>query len=406
MKVLLVHNYYQQPGGEDQVFATEAALLEAYDHHVVPYTVHNNQVAEMNPLSLVQATLWNQKAYHELRNLICKERPQVAHFHNTFPLISPAAYYAAKAEGLPVVQTLHNYRLFCPSQGGIFLRKGEVCEDCIGKLFPWPGIVHSCYRNSKAGTTVHVMMLSLHRALQTWTKRVDIYIALTEFSRQKFIQGGLPAEKIVVKPNFVYPDPSQGEGKGGYALFVGRLTPEKGIDTLLAAWEQLGRKIPLKIVGDGPLAPKVAEAVEKVTGVEWVKRRPLEEIYELMGEAAFLIFPSVWYETFGRVAIEAFAKGTPVIASAIGAIAELVEPNHNGLHFRPGEPEDLVAQVEWVLAHPAELTQMRQKARAGFEAKYTAGQNYQMLMEIYERVCCNVGKSTPNLLPNTSSSLN
>lgn len=252
MKVLLIHNYYQQPGGEDQVFASEAALLEAHSHCVVRYTVHNDRVAEMSPLPLVQATLWNKTVHRELRTLICKERPQVVHFHNTFPLISPAAYYAAKAEGVPVVQTLHNYRLLCPSQGGILLRNGEVCEDCLGKFWPWPGIVHSCYRDSKAATTVHAIMLSLHRALQTWTTMVDVYIALTEFARQKFIQGGLPSEKIVVKPNFVYPDPSPGEGQGGYALFVGRLTPEKGIDTLLAAWERLHTKIPLKIVGMVP----------------------------------------------------------------------------------------------------------------------------------------------------------
>ena len=386
MKVLLVHNYYQQLGGEDQVFANEAALLEAHGHCVVRYTVHNDQVAEMNPLALVQATLWNKAVYRQLRDLICRERPQVAHFHNTFPLISPAAYYAAKVEGVPVVQTLHNYRLLCPN--GVFFRDGHVCENCLGKAVPWPGVVHACYRGTRAGTGVVAAMLTLQRVLKSPTEAVNLYIALTEFARQKFIQGGLPAEKIVVKPNFVYPDPGLGEGLGGYALFVGRLSLEKGTGTLLAAWEKLREKIPLKIVGDGPLASQVVKAVERIPGTEWLGRRSSKEVYELMDKAKMLIFPSEWYETFGRVVIEAFAKGTPVIATNIGAVAELVESGRNGLHFAPGNPEDLATQVEWALTHPAELTKMRREARADFEAKYTPEQNYQMLMGIYERVCC------------------
>lgn len=388
MKVLLVHNYYQQPGGEDQVFASEGELLETHGHSVVRYTAHNDKVSEMNSLSLVQATLWNKTVYSELRTLINKERPQVAHFHNTFPLISPAAYYAAKAEGVPVVQTLHNYRLLCPSQGGVFLRNGEVCEDCLGKFLPWPGIVHGCYRNSKAGTAVHSIMLSLHRALQTWTKTVDIYIALTDFARQKFIQGGLPTEKIVVKPNFVYPAPTPGEGQGGYALFVGRLSPEKGIDTLLAAWERLNSNVPLKIVGDGPLALQVDKATQQIPGVEWLGRLPKTEVLALMKDAYILLFPSLWYEGFPMVIAEAFAIGLPIVASDLGSMSSLIASGRTGLHCRPGNPEDLAVQVEWTLTHSAELTQMRREARAEFENKYTAEQNYPILMEIYQRVCC------------------
>ena len=386
MKILLIHNYYQQPGGEDQVFATEAALLEANGHTVIRYTAHNNQVAEMNQLSLVQATFWNKAVYQELRALIRRERPQVAHFHNTFPLISPAAYYAAKAEGVAVVQTLHNYRLLCPSQGGIFLRQGEVCEDCLGKFVPWSGIVHSCYRNSKAGTTVHAIMLSWHRAMQTWTKMVDVYIALTEFAQQKFIQGGLPEAKMVIKPNFVYPDPNPGMGQGGYALFVGRLASEKGINTLLAAWEQLGNGVPLKIVGDGPLAVQVDQATQRLPEIEWLGQLPKTQVLALMQSAQILLFPSLWYEGFPMVIAEAFAVGLPVVASNLGSMSSLIDPGRTGLHFCPGNPEDLAAQVEWVLTHPTALTQMRQESRAEFEAKYTAAQNYQILMEIYQQV--------------------
>jgi len=373
MRILVVHNYYQQTGGEDQIFATECALLEARGHEVRRYTVHNDQIKGMNPLILAKATVWNSDIYQQL---------QIVHFHNTFPLISPAAYYAVKAEGVPVVQTLHNYRLLCLN--AYFFRDGHTCEDCLGKLVPWPGVVHNCYRSRAASSTL-AAMLPIHSLLGTWMKAVDVFIAYSKFAHNKFIQGGLPANKIAFKTNFLHPAPCPGQGKGGYGLFVGRLSPEKGLSTLLAAWETLGSKVPLKIVGDGPLSQQVAEAVERVPGVEWLGLQSLTKVYELMGEAAFLVFPSEWYETFGRVAIEAFAKGTPVIAADIGAVAELVDHGRTGLRFRPGDPEDLRAKVEWTLAHPGELAQMRREARVEFEAKYTAEQNYQILMSIYER---------------------
>lgn len=380
--ILLVHEYYQQPGGEDEVFAAECRLLEAHGHRVVHYTDHNDRVKNVGSLALARATVWNGAAYRELRKLIRAERPQAVHFHNTFPLISPAGYYAAKAEGLPVIQTLHNYRLFCTNS--VFFRDGHVCEDCVGKTPPWPGVLHSCYRGSRTTSGTVATMLTAHRTLRTWTKTVDTYIALTEFAREKAIQGGLPAGTLMVKPHFVHPDPGLDKGGGGYALFVGRLSPEKGTKTLLSAWRQLRGELPLKIVGDGPLAPETAEAARRVPGVKWLGRRSLEEVYKLMGGAAFLVFPSEWYETFGRVAIEAFARGTPVVASKIGAIAELVDHGRTGLHFRAGDPKDLVAQVQWILRHPDELACMRNEARAEFETKYTAGHNYQSLIEIYQ----------------------
>ena len=379
--VLLVHEYYQQPGGEDQVFAAESDLLEAHNLRVVRYTDHNDRIKDIGSLTLARATVWNNTAYRDLRRLLRAERPQVVHFHNIFPLISPAAYYAARAEGVPIVQTLHNYRLFCTN--ALFFRDGHVCEDCFGKTLPWPGVLHSCYRDSRAASGTVAAMLTAHRALRTWTKMVDTYITLTEFAREKFVRGGIPEEMITVKPHFVDPDPGPGDGRGGYALFVGRLSPEKGSDTLLSAWEHLGGKPRLKIVGDGPLAQRTAEAARRFPGIEWLGRRPLEDVYELMGGAAFLVFPSEVYETFGRVAIEAFAKGTPVVASKIGAIAELVEHGHTGLHFRPGDPQDLAAQVEWASRNPAVLERMRKAARAEFEARYTAGRNHKLLMEIY-----------------------
>ncbi|MDR7405021.1 MAG: glycosyltransferase family 4 protein, partial [Armatimonadota bacterium] len=256
---------------------------------------------------------------------------------------------------------------------------------------PWRGVVRGCYRGSRAASGMVAGAVTFHRVLGTW-RLVDRFITLTEFMRQKFIRAGFPPAKLVVKPNFVYPDPGMGEGKGGYALFVGRLSPEKGLGTLLRAWERLGGKVPLKIVGDGPLAGDVRQAVEQVPGVEWLGRKAREEVYALMGDAAFLVFSSEWYEGFPLVVGEAFARGLPVVATALGSQGSIVHHGHTGLLFRPGDPEDLAAKVEWLLSHPKELTRMRREARAEYEVKYTAERNYQMLMEIYRQAIDNHSK--------------
>jgi glycosyltransferase involved in cell wall biosynthesis len=381
IKVMVVHNRYQEAGGEDRVFLTETALLEAHGHRVLRYSVHNDQVAGMNSFILAGKALWNSSTYRELRALMCRERPDVVHFHNTFPLVSPAGYYAARAEDVPVIQTLHNYRLLCPD--ALFFRSGRVCEDCMGKVIPWPAVVHRCYRGSRAASGVVTAMLTLHRALRTWTEMVDVYITLTDFARRRFIEGGLPAGKLVTKPNFVYPDPGPGEGRGGYALFVGRLSPEKGIGTLLTAWERLGMRIPLKIVGDGPLKGRVIRTAEEDSRVEWLGYRPTAEVHALLKDAGVVVLPSLT-EGAPLSVLEAMATGTPVIAADIGAMAEFVEHGRTGLRFRPGDPEDLAAQVEWLLLRPKEIARMRREARSDFEAKYTAERNYELLIEIYK----------------------
>jgi glycosyltransferase involved in cell wall biosynthesis len=381
MNILTVHNYYQHQGGEEQVFQSESELLEENGHQVWRYTLTNDRIGEMSSLSLLGKTLWNHQVYGELRSLIRKEQIQIAHFHNTFPLISPSAYYACKAEGIPVIQTCHNYRLLCAN--GMFLREGKVCEDCLGKLIPVPSIQHKCYRNSQTASAGVAAMLTTHRLAKTWNRQVDKYIALTEFARQKLIQGGISPQKIVVKPNFVNPDPGFGDGSGGYALFVGRLSQEKGIDLLLSAWEQIGNTFPLKIVGDGPLADRVEAAANSSLGIDWVGRKSMEEVYTLMKDAAFLVFPSRWYEGFPRTIIESFAVGTPVIAANLGSMSTLITPQQTGLHFQAGNVEDLVAKVMWAGNNLEYMTQLRQKTRAEFLAKYTTEDNYRTLLEIY-----------------------
>jgi glycosyltransferase involved in cell wall biosynthesis len=381
MDILVLHNRYQLRGGEDESTDLEVALLRARGHVAELLEVDNRTIAGRQAWRAGLQAVWAPSSYRAVSNRLRAGRFDVVHVQNFFPLLSPAVLFAARAGGLPVVQTLRNYRLLCPN--AVFFRDGHACEDCLGKLVPWPGVLHCCYRSSRAATGAVAAMLVVHRLLRTWERTVDIFIALTEFARQKFIQGGLPADRIVVKPNFVDPDPGPGPHDGGYALFVGRLSPEKGVRTLLAAWERLGPGIPLKIAGDGPLAREVARACERHPLIEWLGAQPLERVYALMGAAALVIAPSEWYETFGRVVVEAYAKGTPVIAPGLGALAELVEDGRTGLRFRPGNPEDLAAKVEWAWTHPRQLAAMGQEARREYELKYTAERNYEQLMEIY-----------------------
>jgi glycosyltransferase involved in cell wall biosynthesis len=385
MKILVVHNHYRQPGGEDTTVEQEIALLRDAGHQVVTYHRSNceaDSFSALKKLTLPARFVRAGDAVRDLHRLIQQERPDIAHFHNTHFMISPAAYAACCDMGVPVVQTLQNYRLFCPN--ALFFRDGRICEDCIGKMLAWPGIVHACYRASRAQSAMVAATMAVHRWLHTWRDRIAIYVAPTAFVRQKLVQGGLSADKIAVKPNFVYPDPGSAPSPGDGALFVGRLSPEKGVRTLLAAWERLAGKIPLKIVGDGPQETKVASAAQRLSGVEWLGRQPMDRVLALMKNASILIFPSTWYEVFPLVIVEAYATGLPVIASDIGSMSSLIAPNRTGLHFRPGDPADLADKVARLLSNPAELARMRREARAEFEASYTAEQNYRLLMDIYE----------------------
>jgi glycosyltransferase involved in cell wall biosynthesis len=232
-------------------------------------------------------------------------------------------------------------------------------------------------------------MLGVHTIARTWDTAIDQYIALTEFSREKFIHGGLPAGRIVVKPNFLVDDPGTGDGQGGYALFVGRLTEEKGVRDLLTAWKTLGEKLPLKVVGDGPLASLLTRRA--VPGVAWYGTLPRHRVFELMKSASMLIFPSTWYEGFGLGIIEAYATGLPVIAANLGCMAELVRHGKTGLLFTPREPESLVNQVEHMLAHPSHAAKMRGESRREYSSKYTSDINYEILIDIYSRVLAQRG---------------
>jgi len=383
VRVLLIHNHYQQPGGEDVVFAAEADLLRAAGHHVSTYTRSNDEVRALGAwgrLALPARWIWARDSVQALRQIIAREKPDVAHFHNTHFMISPAAYYACRAAGVPVVQTLHNYRLLCPN--ALFLRGGAVCELCLGRTPPWPGVVYGCYRASRLQTAGVAAMLTFHRWRHTWQEQVDGYIALTDFARQKFIQGGLPAEKIAVKPNFL-PDPGEGQGREPFALFAGRLSAEKGLDVLAAAWE--GLDVPLKIAGDGPLRASLERqtAITCPAIVTLLGQQPHAAVLSLLRQARFLVVPSTYYESLPTTVLEAFACGTPVIAARLGALAEVVADGRTGLHFTPGDAADLAAKVAWAWAHPEEMAALGRNARAEYEARYTPERNYELLMAIY-----------------------
>lgn len=383
MRILLLHTRYIEQGGEDIVFDNELRLLQSMGESVSPLIFDNKLLSRMHSGLAAINTIYNATSYKRVLQEIREYRPNIMHVHNTFPLASPSVILAAHRARLPVVITLHNYRLLCPN--ALLYRDNVICEDCLGKL-PYPAVIHSCYRSSKAATAVVAGMLMLHRFFGTWDKGIQYFIALTEHSRKKFVEGGLPAEKVLVKPNFLYPDPGIGEPVAGkFALFVGRLSPEKGIDVLLEAWSKQKMTQTLLIIGTGPLNRKVAKASDENPSIRWLGRKPREDVVSFMKQASFLVLPSVVYENFPMAIVEAFAAGLPVVASDLGAMASLVDHGRTGLRFRPGDASDLAEKVEWLLSHPQELDKMRKEARHEYEVKYTAERNYKLLMEIYER---------------------
>ncbi len=377
MKVLIVHNTYQSQGGEDSVVDAEITMLRSHGHEVATYFRNNDDISTQPASSVAIQTLWSSRSARDLAQLIQSFKPDVIHAHNTMPLISPSIYWAAARSRVPVVQTLHNFRLMCLS--ALYLREGKVCEDCSGHL-PWRGVVRTCYRDSTAASAVLAGMLTLHRGLGTYRNKVSRYIALNNFCRNKFIEGGLPAERIVVKPNFVDAPLPLEQLRNGF-LFVGRLSLEKGISCLAEAVKLLP-EVQVSVAGVG------SEEV-LVNGSQSFKllgKLSSESVLAEMNRSIAMLVPSIWYETFGMVVIEAFACSTPVIASRIGALAEIVTDGETGLLFEAGNAHDMANKMSWALAHPEKMAEMGRNARTKYEAEFTAEKNYMQLMAIYEDV--------------------
>jgi len=378
MRILIAHNHYQQAGGEDAVVEEEYALMKRHQISVERYEKHNKHIAGMATVQLAMDTLWSTKTVKEAEDRIQQFAPDVIHVHNTFPLISPSLYYAAARHNIPVVQTLHNFRLFCVQ--AMFMRNGQICEDCLGKL-PWRGALHGCYRGSKAQSATVVGMLGWHRMLGTYQHKVTRYIALNRFCRDKFIEAGLPDERVMIKPNFIDLPPHDGvnaETARSGALFVGRLSAEKGTDILARAAARCP-EIHLDIIGSGPQTAML-DGRPNIRMHGW---QPPAVIYAHMRRTSYLVMPSLWYENFPRTLVEAFACGLPVIASRLGAMAELIRDGKTGLLFDPGDADDLTRKLKWAESRAAEMLRMGRNARQEYEQHYTSEINFNQLMAIY-----------------------
>jgi glycosyltransferase involved in cell wall biosynthesis len=387
MKIIMVHNTYREAGGEDVVFENEKRLLQRNGHTVIPYVRSNLELQDTHLLDRIATAtqmIWSAKTRHGFAAILDAESPDIVHVHNTFMAISPSIYSVCLARNIPVVQTLHNFRLLCPA--GNFFRDGIICNECVTQNL-LQSVRHGCYRSSRGATAGVALMLAIHRALNTWRASITRFITLTEFAKEKFIAAGFPADKFVVKPNFAGHDPGERVGPGQYALFVGRLIENKGLRVLLKAWKALHQQYPLHIVGDGPDRSTLqAEARESQrSGITFRGRLSREEVIEAVKGARFVVVPSTLYEGFPMCIVESFACGTPVLCSRLGGLAEIVQRHLTGLHFNPGDSLDLAAKVEWAWNHPLELSRMGRAARAKYETEYTAEKNYSLLMEIYEQ---------------------
>ncbi|MBP9058899.1 MAG: glycosyltransferase family 4 protein [Rhodoferax sp.] len=373
-KVLLVHNVYQQAGGEDSVVQAELEMLRQRGHPVELFSRHNDVVRTLPSVTVARQTFWSRESARDFEALLKTFQPDVVHVHNTLAMISPAIYWEADRLRTPVVQTLHNFRLLCPQ--GNFFREGRVCEDCLGQL-PWRGALRACYRDSVAQSTVLAGMLMFHRAIGTWQHKVTRYIALNDFCRTKFVRGGLPAEKILTKPNFVnFPAPIA-VARDGF-LFVGRLSHLKGLGILANAAKDL-QNPPIRVAGTGP----DSAVLLGIQGIELLGPLELTEVQAEMTRASALVLPSVCFDSFPRTLVEAFGCGLPVIASRMGSFPELVQDGETGLLFESGNAKDLAEKMRWAQTNPAAMLKMGQQARAKFETLYTEESNYRQLMSIY-----------------------
>jgi glycosyltransferase involved in cell wall biosynthesis len=393
LKILLVHNYYgsSAPSGENTVYLAERDLLQRRGHQVIEFTRHSDEIRNRGFSGTVKgalATPWNPFALQKLVDLLNVEQPDVMHAHNTFPLLSPAVFRAARGMKTATVLTLHNYRIFCAA--GIPMRNGTPCTECLDKNSVIPSLRYGCYRNSRLATLPLSFMIAFHRQMGTWHKDVDAFIPLTDFQRDKMADAGLPIEQMHTKPHF-YPDPPEPlpwEKHNPKVVFVGRLGPEKGLHVLVDAWKEWGNGAPLlELIGDGPERMKLKAQINRSglnDKIRFFGQLPFPQTQEKMARASLLVLPSLCYEGFPMVIREAFALGVPVAASRLGSLPHLVEDGQNGVLFEPGNTKDLLRLLQKLWRQPDKLPAMGRKARVDFEEKYTAAVNYEILMEIYQ----------------------
>lgn len=389
LKVLLTHNLYRSdaPSGENAVLEAEQRLLAARGHSVETFLRNSDEIARRGKLGVIQAALgtpWNPLAAKAIRQKLATSHPDVVHVHNTFPLLSPAVFWAVGRQAARVL-TLHNYRLFCPA--AIPMRSGEVCTECLDQRSPVPAMIHGCYRASRAATFPLAISVGLHRAIGTWTKHVDAFICLSEFQREVMVDAGLPREKVHVKPNFYPGKPSvvAWSERKPYVVFAGRLSGEKGLVSLLRCWQAWGTDAPeLRLVGDGELRAEL-ERMAAGLPVRLLGQLPADQAQAEIANARLQILPSECFEGFPMVVREAFAFGTPAAVSDLGPLPSIVQDGKSGIVFQPANPQSILREVRTAWETPGLLERLGQGARAEFEAKYTEDANYAALIEIYHK---------------------
>jgi len=390
MRVLILHNRYRQYGGEDAVAESETNLLRSHGIEVLHLEADNDadpRVDLKGALGLALNSHWSGESYNGVLK-ICREfRPDVAHVHNFWLRLTPAVHTACRDAGVPTVQTLHNFRLFCTNAQ--FQRNGHRCEDCLGRI-PWRGVVRRCYRQSFLASAAVARMIVSNRSRGTWTEQVNAFIALSEHSRRLFIAGGIPEALIRVKPNFVEDlDPSRMlPSRATDFAYVGRLSEEKGVASLLSAWALAKLPAPTRLIiaGDGPERPNLEQQAVSLgisSTVTFLGYRPASEVLSLLGQARAVVMPSLFHECFPRTLVEAMSAGRPVIASTVGALDELVSSDL-GMQFEPLDTEALAQAIRRLHADAALVDRFGAAARAAFLARYTPERNFRMLMDIYE----------------------
>lgn len=385
LSILIAHNYYRSssPSGENVVFEAEVELLRNKGHTVYTYVRSSDEIAKFSFIkrtALGAEVVWSRRSYVEVKRQLSARRPDIAHFHNIFPLISASALRACRELEVPAVVTLHNYRPLCLN--GQLIRDEGLCESCLGRRVAWPGVLHRCYRGSVRYSAAVAAMLLGNRVMGTWSKDVSLFLAPSAFLRDKYVRAGFAANRIRVKPNFVDPDPGSSNEDREYALFVGRLCAEKGVPTLLAAWKTLPH-IPLVILGDGPDGGTLRALAEQLPNVKFVGAVGHSDVVRHMRRARYLIVPSECNESLSMVALEAFACATPVIASRAGALPEVIVHGRNGLLFRQKDHCDLAAKARYLWSHPEFARTLGAGARSDYSARFTAELNYKQLLGAY-----------------------
>lgn len=384
MNILLIHNKYKLRGGEDLVFESEGQLLAQHDHSVETLLFSNDQIkTPLDKLKSALGCVFNPTSRKIVINKISAFKPDIIHIHNFFHIASPSILYAARKHKIPVVMTLHNYRLICPS--AILFFNNRIYEKSIHKTFPFDAIIKGVYRNSRLETAMVAFTTGIHKILGTWKTKVTRYIALTEFARNKFLDSSLkiPPHQIVVKPNFVEDFGANLSERENFYLFIGRLSEEKGIFKLLDAARSLP-DISFKIIGDGPLKDEVIQAAQEHRNLEYLGFKQKEFIVEQLKKAKALLFPSVWYEGFPMTILEAFSCGTPVIASNLGGPGEIINDGINGLLFNWKDTNALGDAIKRLQGDPDFQQKLSVNARQAYDALYTPEKNYRFLLDIYK----------------------